>query len=69
MIGGLVVRLFTALFEGGNSVYQYNLYAADEGEVTVIQSKSSIKTQIVCSSMLPIKLRSLLQTQTIVKRV
>lgn len=69
MIGGLVVRLFTALFEGGNSAYQYNLYAADEGEVTVIQSKSSIKTQIVCSSMLPIKLRSLLQTQTIVKRV
>jgi len=39
MIGGLVGGLFTALFEGGNSAYQYNLYAADEGEFTVIQKK------------------------------
>lgn len=37
--GGLVGGLFTALFEGGNTAYQYNLYAADEGEFTVIQKK------------------------------
>lgn len=39
IVGGLVGGLFTALFEGGNTAYQYNLYAADEGEFTVIQKK------------------------------
>jgi len=39
IVGGLVGGLFTALFEGGNSAYQYNLYAANEGEFTVIQKK------------------------------
>jgi len=39
IVGGLVGGLFTALFEGGNMAYQYNLYAADEGEFTVIQKK------------------------------
>lgn len=40
MIGGAIVGgLFTALFEGGNTAYQYNLYAADEGKFTVIQKK------------------------------
>ena len=39
IVGGLVGGLFTAIFEGGNTAYQYNLYAADEGEFTVIQKK------------------------------
>ncbi|MDN3393446.1 MULTISPECIES: hypothetical protein [unclassified Pseudoalteromonas] len=39
IVGGLVGGLFTALFEGGNTAYQYNLYAADEGKFTVIQKK------------------------------
>ena len=39
IVGGLVGGLLTALFEGGNTAYQYNLYAADEGEFTVIQKK------------------------------
>ena len=39
IVGGLVGGLFTALFEGSNSAYQYNLYAANEGEFTVIQKK------------------------------
>lgn len=39
IIGGLVGGLFTALFEGGNDAYQYNLYAASEGEFTVIQKQ------------------------------
>ena len=39
IVGGLVGGLFTALFEGGNTAYQYNLYAADEGEFTVIKKK------------------------------
>ncbi|AQP98672.1 hypothetical protein H5119_19715 [Pseudoalteromonas sp. SG45-5] len=39
IVGGLVGGLFTALFEGGNTAYQYNLYAAKEGEFTVIQKQ------------------------------
>ncbi|WP_235207533.1 hypothetical protein [Pseudoalteromonas agarivorans] len=48
IIGGLVGGLFTALFEGGNDAYQYNLYAANEGEFTIIQKQKLDKnTQCV----------------------
>ena len=48
IIGGLVGGLFTALFEGGNDAYQYNLYAANEGEFTTIQKQKLDKnTQCV----------------------
>lgn len=48
IIGGLVGGLFTALFEGGNTAYQYNLYAANEGDFTVIQKhKLDKNTQCV----------------------
>jgi len=48
IIGGLIGGLFTALFEGGNDAYQYNLYAANEGEFTVIQKQKLDKnTQCV----------------------
>lgn len=39
IVGGLVGGLFTALFEGGNTAYQYSLSAGDEGEFTVIQKQ------------------------------
>jgi len=48
IIGGLVGGLFTALFEGGNDAYQFNLYAANEGEFTIIQKQKLDKnTQCV----------------------
>ncbi|WP_289157146.1 hypothetical protein [uncultured Pseudoalteromonas sp.] len=48
IIGGLMGGLFTALFEGGNDAYQYNLYAANEGEFTIIQKQKLDKnTQCV----------------------
>ena len=48
IIGGLVGGLFTALFEGGDDAYQYNLYAANEGAFTVFQKhKLDKNTQCV----------------------
>jgi len=47
IVGGLVGGLFTALFEGGNTAYQYNLYAVDEGELPLFKRKNSVKTQNV----------------------
>ncbi|KTF08586.1 hypothetical protein [Pseudoalteromonas sp. 10-33] len=37
--GALVGGLFTALFEGGNTAYQYTLNDAENGEFIVIQKK------------------------------
>jgi uncharacterized protein YcfJ len=42
--GALIGGLFTALFEGGNTAYQYTLNDVDNGEFIVIQKKKLPKS-------------------------
>lgn len=42
--GALIGGLFTALFEGGNTAYQYTLNDVDNGEFNVIQKKKLPKS-------------------------
>ncbi|WP_039037303.1 hypothetical protein [Pseudoalteromonas sp. ECSMB14103] len=42
--GALIGGLFTALFEGGNTAYQYTLNDIDNGEFNVIQKKKLPKS-------------------------
>ncbi|WP_262501091.1 hypothetical protein [Pseudoalteromonas fuliginea] len=52
MVGGTIIGgLVGGLFKGGNDAYQYNLYAANEGEFIVIQKQKLNKsTQYVTAT-------------------
>lgn len=69
IVGGLVGGLFTALFEGVIARISIIYMLLMKVNLPLFKRKSSIKTQNVCSSMLPTRSRSLLQIQAIVKRV